>query len=80
KACVRVAGSRLSRPCFLLAGRRLILPAFGSYTGGLDVTDPALQAVVGSKFQVFLTGGERLYGFSDQSVLARPVLARNPAR
>ena len=28
--------------CFVGTGRRLILPAFGAYTGGLDVFDPAL--------------------------------------
>jgi DNA ligase-associated metallophosphoesterase len=41
---VRLAGER--RRAFLLGARRLILPAFGAYTGGLDCDDPALAAVV----------------------------------
>ena len=41
---VRVSGHghRVRRPCFVTDGQRLILPAFGALTGGLDVTDPAL--------------------------------------
>lgn len=37
------AGTR-RRKCFLLSGQRLLLPAFGSLTGGLDVFDPAIRA------------------------------------
>lgn len=42
--CVRLAGQRLR--CFLVGRDHLILPAFGAYTGGLEVTDPALAALV----------------------------------
>ncbi|RJE80923.1 ligase-associated DNA damage response endonuclease PdeM [Paracoccus sp. JM45] len=42
--CVRLAGQRLR--CFLLGADHLILPAFGAYTGGLSVDDPALRALV----------------------------------
>lgn len=36
---VRLAGRRWR--CFVLARAHLILPAFGTYTGGLDIGDPA---------------------------------------
>nr|WP_111299030.1 ligase-associated DNA damage response endonuclease PdeM [Paracoccus saliphilus] len=42
--CVRLAGQRLR--CFLVGSDHLILPAFGAYTGGLEVTNPALAALV----------------------------------
>lgn len=42
--CIRLAGQR--RRCFLVGRDHLILPAFGTYTGGLEVTDPALAALV----------------------------------
>lgn len=41
----RVAGR--SRPCFLLDARRLILPAFGTYTGGLDCGSGPLDVIMG---------------------------------
>jgi DNA ligase-associated metallophosphoesterase len=42
--CIRLAGRRLR--CFLTGPQHLILPAFGTYTGGLDVGDPVLKALV----------------------------------
>lgn len=38
----RLGGRLVSRSCFLLDARRMILPAFGTYTGGLSADDPAL--------------------------------------
>lgn len=35
-----------TRPAFLIGQEHLILPAFGTYTGGLAVTDPVLTALV----------------------------------
>lgn len=42
--CIRLAGQR--RRCFLIGADHLILPAFGTYTGGLLADDPVLQALV----------------------------------
>ena len=36
-------GRMISRACFVKTPQHLILPAFGSYTGGLDVTDSAMR-------------------------------------
>ena len=50
----RLAGQ--SHPCFLTDGRRLILPAFGAYTGGLRLEAPALQGLMGAGARAILTG------------------------
>lgn len=42
--CLTLAGQRMR--CFLVGRDHLILPAFGTYTGGLPVTDPALVRLV----------------------------------
>ncbi len=34
-------GRMVSRRCFLMSEKKLILPAFGALTGGLDASDPA---------------------------------------
>lgn len=44
-----VRGRLISRRCFAVGRSRMILPSFGPYTGGLDVTDPAIASVVGSE-------------------------------
>ena len=56
KIRVALKGARLSRPCFLLDARRLILPAFGAFTGGLDAGAPALRALLRCPAQAILTG------------------------
>ncbi len=40
-------GRNTSRPCALLNARRLIMPAFGAYTGGLFANDRALTGIMG---------------------------------
>lgn len=56
KAMLRLRGRRIARKCFLHDQTRLILPAFGAFTGGLDVLDPALCALMGRGAAVVLTG------------------------
>ncbi len=43
---------------------RLMLPAFGAYTGGLDVRDPAIARLFPRGGRVFLLGRERLFSFA----------------
>jgi hypothetical protein len=45
-----------SRPCFLVDGARLILPAYGTYTGGLRCDAPVLAALMGPGALALLTG------------------------
>lgn len=39
---VSARGRRIARPCAVMSERRLILPAFGALTGGMDAADPAI--------------------------------------
>ncbi|MFO1201046.1 MAG: ligase-associated DNA damage response endonuclease PdeM [Tabrizicola sp.] len=50
----RLAGQ--SRPCFLADASRLILPAYGVYTGGLRAHDAALTALMAKDALAILTG------------------------
>jgi DNA ligase-associated metallophosphoesterase len=50
----RLAGQ--SRPCFLMDANRLILPAYGTYTGGLRSDDPTLTALMAEDALAILTG------------------------
>lgn len=56
KARLRLRGQFISRPCFIVDRDRLILPAFGTYTGGLDVSSPPLTALMHADAKVLLTG------------------------
>jgi len=43
KLRVATKARSLSRPCAVMSAGRIILPAFGALTGGLDVHDPAIR-------------------------------------
>ena len=52
----------LRRPCFVGNGLRLIVPAFGTYTGGLNILDEAFEPLFGSDgMSVWMLGQEGLY-------------------
>ncbi len=63
KARVLTRAGAVSRPCFVASSQRLLLPAFGAYAGGLDVTHPALAALFPRGGRVFMLGRERLFSF-----------------
>jgi metallophosphoesterase superfamily enzyme len=63
KASIPTRGTVVTRPCFVFDGKRLMLPALGAYTGGLNVADPAIAALFPRGGRVFLIGRERLYSF-----------------
>jgi len=73
KASMPTRAGAISRPCFATDARRVILPAFGAYTGGLDVADPAIAGLFPRGGRVFLLGRERL--FSMPIGPSRPVAA-----
>lgn len=41
-------GRAIARPCAVASENKLILPAFGAFTGGLDAADPAILAAMGA--------------------------------
>tara|TARA_R100001143_G_scaffold52368_3_gene47432 strand:- start:68665 stop:69375 length:711 start_codon:yes stop_codon:yes gene_type:complete len=57
KASVQTRARRLSARCFIEDGKRLILPAYGSYTGGLSVWHPAISGLFPKGFSVHLASG-----------------------
>lgn len=61
----RVLTRRLSlhRPCFVGDAQRLLLPAFGSFTGGLNALDPAISALFPTGFHAYLLGDAKVVGF-----------------
>lgn len=63
KARVATRCGTIRRACFVADRARLMLPAFGAYAGGLDVTAPAIRAVFPRAADVFLLGRDRVFAF-----------------
>ncbi|MEO5493714.1 MAG: ligase-associated DNA damage response endonuclease PdeM [Sphingomonas sp.] len=63
KLRVRVRGRLVSRRCFVATGTKLILPAFGALTGGLDVGHPEIVRAVGRSGEALVPLADRLLRF-----------------
>lgn len=69
KAAVRIKGRRFVRRCFAASDGRVVLPAFGAYTGGLDVLDGAFAPLFAGGFEAHMLGRDRVHRFpSDRLV------------
>jgi uncharacterized protein len=63
-------GRAVSRRCFAADGQRMVMPAFGAFTGGLNVRDAAFADVFGTlAFTAHLLGDGRLYAFAAKRCL-----------
>lgn len=68
--CARVAahGRGVRRPCFATDGRRILLPAFGAFTGGLSVRDPAIASLFASPPMAAALGRDRVHPLAWESL------------
>jgi len=60
KARLALKSGGVAGPCFIHDARRLVLPAFGAYAGGLDVGDPPLRALFPGAFAVAVVARNRV--------------------
>ncbi|MDP8995218.1 MAG: ligase-associated DNA damage response endonuclease PdeM [Pseudomonadota bacterium] len=56
-------GRQISRRCFVATERKLILPAFGALTGGLDAAHPEIVRAVGPNAEALVPVADRLLRF-----------------
>ena len=56
KVTIRPRGRAITRPAFLIDSDKVILPAYGTYTGGLRSHDAALSALMRPEALAILTG------------------------
>jgi DNA ligase-associated metallophosphoesterase len=56
-------GRSVSRRCFVATERKLILPAFGALTGGLDASHPEIIRAVGASAEALVPVADRLLRF-----------------
>lgn len=58
---VAARGRRLRRRCFVTDTTRLVMPAFGAYTGGLNVLDRAFGPLFDKGFRAWVMGERDVY-------------------
>ena len=61
-ARVAKRGHTVRRKCFVTDGRRLVMPAFGAYTGGVNVLNESFAPLFpAASFQVWMLGRQDVY-------------------
>lgn len=58
---VAMRGRSVRRRCFVSDGRRLVMPAFGAYAGGLNACDAAFKPLFPNGFTAHLMGEGRIF-------------------
>ena len=63
KLRLSLRGRSVARRCFVASGTKLILPAFGALTGGMDADNPVIIHAVGGTAQALVPVENRLLRF-----------------
>ncbi len=63
KMRLSLKGRNVSRRCFVASTTKLILPAYGSFTGGLDAGHPEIIRKVGSRASALVPVSDRMLRF-----------------
>ena len=63
KLRVRIRGRQVARRCFVATDAKLILPAFGALTGGLDAHHPEIVRAVGRGAEALVPVADRMLRF-----------------
>ncbi|MCB1547632.1 MAG: ligase-associated DNA damage response endonuclease PdeM [Hyphomicrobiaceae bacterium] len=68
-ARVSLYGYSIRRPCFVSNGLRLLMPAFGTYTGGLNILKPEIYDLFGSEgLSVQMLGQDGIYALATRQL------------
>jgi len=68
-AKLRLRGCTVRRRCFATDGRRLVMPAFGAYAGGLNLLDDAFAPLFPGGAVAHMLGTDRVYAVSRSLLL-----------
>jgi len=61
---------KVRRPCFVHSDDKIILPSFGAFTGGLDITDPIYNSIFTDKFDIYALGHKNVHPVKQNKVRA----------
>jgi uncharacterized protein len=75
-AALTVRGRGIRRRCFLTDSKKVILPAFGAYTGGLNALDPAIAQLFPDDYDALLVGKDAVRRLSWRQLRPDPTFAQ----
>ena len=63
KVILFIQGNKISKSCFIVSGKKIILPAFGKFTGGLNVESNTFDKILDSNCDYYLIDNSKIYHF-----------------
>ncbi len=60
KVTFKFKGTKISKPCFLIDKEKIILPAYGAYTGGLNISSDIYKNVFLNDYQIYALGNTKV--------------------
>ncbi len=64
KALLQSRGGKVGGKCFVKDQGRLLLPAFGTFTGGLSIKDPVISSLFKADAVVYILGHSKIHAVS----------------
>ena len=61
KYTLKINGNKISQNCFVVCNKKIILPAFGKFTGGLDVKHTSLSQILKGFRDYYLINDKKIY-------------------
>ena len=62
-ATIKYKGLKIKNKCFLFSDNKIILPSFGTYTGGINVKDKNFNFLKKNKCEIFIIMNEKIVKF-----------------
>ncbi|MBF95632.1 MAG: hypothetical protein CFH34_00055 [Alphaproteobacteria bacterium MarineAlpha9_Bin4] len=60
KATIKLFKIKISKPCFLVGESKIILPAYGAFTGGIDAKDKIFKNIFNNKYKTYVLLNEKI--------------------
>ena len=60
KVTFKFKGTKVSKPCFLIDKEKIILPAYGAYTGGLNISSDIYKNLFLNDYQIYALGNTKV--------------------
>ncbi len=61
KVYLNIRGRKVSSPCFLVDENKIVIPAYGTFTGGLDVNHKDFKKNFSNNFEIYITTNNKIY-------------------
>lgn len=68
-ASVKVGSKKITEKCLIHSENHLILPSFGTFTGGLNINSNIMKPYLSNYYDIFMLGKKSVYKFTNLNLV-----------